>query len=289
MWQNFDENDNTFLLALNHATGKDFRGYSLKTLPKCTQPLVTIFGPFGNSWKKIKGRKVFFTGENVGPIFHEDILNVGFQNLIKPYIRIPIWMLSLDIYKPAPKLRNPFPLPIHTCTETPFLTLDRPKFCAFVVSNGKNHIRNSAFHALTKYKKVDSAGKLFNTIGNEIFSRAEGKDKKHEFLKKYRFCLAYENELGDGYVTEKLLHAKAAGCVPIYWGSDTAITDFNPRGFINASHLSEEEMIDKVKEVEENPEKWKEIASVPLFFPETLRNVYERFQELTDYITDTSS
>jgi alpha(1,3/1,4) fucosyltransferase len=29
-----------------------------------------------------------------------------------------------------------------------------------------------------------------------------------------------------GYVTEKLFHAKAAGCVPIYWGAPDVELDF---------------------------------------------------------------
>jgi hypothetical protein len=289
MWDDFNPSHNTFILALNRLRGREYSGYSLKTLPSKVQPLVTIFGPFGNNWKKIKGKKIFYTGENRGPINHPEVLNVGFQHSTHlSYLRLPFWMLSIDLFgADLSKIKNPLPLPIHTCSETPFLSLHRSKFCAFIVSNSKNKVRNSAFHALSKYKKVDSAGKLFNTEGNALFAGAGGGGgelKKHEFLKQYRFCLAYENEIGNGYVTEKLLHAKAAGCVPIYWGSDSAITDFNPLGFINATYLTEEQMVQRVREIEENPDLWKEIASVPLFYSDTLSSVYEKFKEIADYI-----
>jgi hypothetical protein len=291
MWDNFNESHNIFTLALQESLGsiKVVKGYSLKSLPKCRQPFFTIFGPFGNNWKNIRGRKLFYTGENQGPIHHPDVFNVGFRHdQDSKYLRIPFWMLSLDIFAAdLNRIQNPIPLPVHTCTHTPFFNLNRPKFCAFIVSNSKNKIRNSAFHALNRYKTVDSAGKLFNTVGNLLFAGkggGGGERKKHEFLKQYRFCLAYENEIGDGYVTEKLLHAKAAGCIPIYWGSSSANLDFNPLGFINCSSCSEEEMVSKVKELEEHPEKWMAMASVPLFNTDSLQQIRTQFKKLTDYI-----
>ena len=291
MWENFNVSHNTFVLALQQALPSTLiKGYSLQTLPPCTIPLITIFGPFGNSWKKIRGRKIFFTGENLPPLTHPEVFNIGFHHLTRHYLRMPLWMFSIDLFgADLHRIQNPLPIPVETCAQTPYLQLYRPKFCAFIVSNNKNEIRNQAFHALTRYKAVDSAGKLFNTVGNALFAGSGGGGgelKKHEFLKQYRFCLAYENEKGPGYVTEKLLHAKASGCVPIYWGSESALTDFNPQGFINASELSSEQMVEKVKELEEDPEKWKAMAAIPLFYPNTEKKIREKFKELTDYILE---
>ncbi len=36
---------------------------------------------------------------------------------------------------------------------------------------------------------------------------------------RYRYALVMENQRQPGYITEKLLDAVAAGCVPIYWGA----------------------------------------------------------------------
>ena len=36
---------------------------------------------------------------------------------------------------------------------------------------------------------------------------------------QYAFCLIAENSLARDYVTEKLFHAFAAGCLPVYYGS----------------------------------------------------------------------
>jgi hypothetical protein len=42
---------------------------------------------------------------------------------------------------------------------------------------------------------------------------------KNLTLKAYRFCLAYENSVEQGYLTEKLFDCFFAGCVPIYLGA----------------------------------------------------------------------
>ena len=288
MWSDFNVENNMFLLALqNYFPEIRFKGYSLKTLPN--KQNIHIFGPFGSSWKKVKGKKVFFTGENRDPIQREDILNVGFRIMPAPYLRMPLWMFSIDVFGAHDllQIKNPLPLPLLSCTQCPFLETPRPKFCAFIVSNPKNKIRNSAFQELNKYKPVDSAGRLYNTVGNTLFAGdggGGGELKKHEFLKQYRFCLAYENEKADGYVTEKLLHAKAAGCIPIYWGSEAARADFNPQSFIDASNCSIQEMIEKVKALEENPVKRKEMAAIPLFYNNTIVAVKEKFSKLVEYM-----
>jgi len=288
MWSDFNVEHNTFILAIESALDDtEVKGYSLETLPLDLKPDVHIFGPFGSTWKTIDCPKIHFTGENTGPI--DGVFNVGFQNIENPrYLRMPLWMFELDWFgADLNRIQNPLLLPIETCSSCLYLEYERKEFCAFIVSNPKNSIRNEAFHALNKYKEVKSAGRLFNTVGDELFAGlggGGGELKKHEFLKNYRFCLAYENEMADGYVTEKLLHAKAAGCIPIYWGSSSAITDFDPRGFINASNCSMEEMVDLVKSVEEDPVKWKEMASIPLFTSETIDIVRGKFSKLVQHI-----
>lgn len=287
MWSDFNVEHNSFTLALEAGLDDtEVKGYSLETLPLNMKQDIHIFGPFGSNWKDIEGPKIHFTGENTGPVTDSSvILNIGFQNTTDSnYLRMPLWMFEVDWFgADLQKLQNPLVLPIETCSSCPYLLRKREKFCAFIVSNPKNPIRNEAFHTLNKYKAVDSAGRLFNTVGDKLFAGLGGGGGeliKHEFLKGYRFCLAYENEIGDGYVTEKLLHAKAAGCIPIYWGSPSAVTDFNPKGFINASDCSIEEMFALVKEIEEDPVKWKEMASIPLFYPETVDIVRSKFSQL---------
>lgn len=52
------------------------------------------------------------------------------------------------------------------------------------------------------------------------------------FMRRAKFGLAFENESYPGYCTEKLLQARAAGCVPIYWGDPEVTMDFNKDAFL---------------------------------------------------------
>jgi len=55
-------------------------------------------------------------------------------------------------------------------------------------------------------------------------SRGEIADKLAA-LRQYRFCLVFENCIFDGWVTEKVIDAFVAGCIPVYWGAPD-ITDY---------------------------------------------------------------
>ena len=42
--------------------------------------------------------------------------------------------------------------------------------------------------------------------------------KKIDIMKLFKFNIAFENEISDGYVTEKILHSLYANTIPIYFG-----------------------------------------------------------------------
>jgi hypothetical protein len=42
---------------------------------------------------------------------------------------------------------------------------------------------------------------------------------KIDIMRRYRYCLVFENQCQPGYITEKLLDCFVAGAVPIYWGA----------------------------------------------------------------------
>jgi len=283
MWDQFNEAHNMFTLAFANELNVVVDGYSTKTLPLGLVPDIHIFGPFGSVWKGYKGPKIHFTGENTEQINDTSVkLNIGFKHSNDPrYLRMPHWMFSIDWFNCNPSLiKNPIPIPVKACTEA-FIG-ERKKFCAFVVTNPCNPVRNEAFHTLNEYKPVDSAGRLFNTMGDTIFAGlggGGGERMKVKFLKDYRFCLAYENQSSDGYVTEKLLHAKAAGCVPIYWGDPNVVKDFDENGFINLTG-SPETLVEKVRELEEDHEKWLKMASVPAITEKKVEEVLGLFSEM---------
>ena len=247
MWDSFQPDYNMFTLMLaeaGKAFDKDVVGVSIDSMSEGAEDVdVLIFGPFGDRWQKVNAKipKIHYTGENTAPIHREDIkLNLGFRHVDmndNSYLRLPLWMLEINWFRAdVNRIVNPKPLPIDRCCKV-FMDEPHDKFCAFVVTNPRQEMRNSAFHWLSKYKKVDSAGRLFNNMGTEIFAGlggGGGEIRKFEFLKNYKFSLTYENESAPGYTTEKWLHAKAAGAVPIYWGDPKFEREFDIAGCIDA-------------------------------------------------------
>jgi GR25 family glycosyltransferase involved in LPS biosynthesis len=273
MWDDFCPEYNFFTLMLQ-ATNP---GVQIMGGPASPTDSVVMFGPFGTTWKTLPATqpKIHFTGENTEPV--EGVaLNLGFQHKDmagKEYLRFPLWLLEIDWFGADPdRIVNPKPIPLSRCTTVSATELARKtKFCAFIVSNPTNPLRGLAFDWLSDYKPVDSAGRYKNTVGHQLAAGAGGGGGellKHEFLKDYKFCLAYENASSPGYITEKFLHAKAAGCIPIYWGDPKAERDFSLAGGIDARNVkTKEELIELVRSVDTSDSEWLKRYSVPALDP----------------------
>lgn len=276
MWDGFNPEYNMFTLMLSAALpGCEVVGVALAAQTQGTkEPSILIFGPFGDAWKSVPQSipKIHYTGENTAGIYRDDIkLNLGFQHAqMNPgtYLRLPLWMLEINWFRAdADRIGNPKPFPIDRCCKVYDNMAERKKFCAFIVTNPRQPMRNAAFQWLSQYKQVDSAGRLFNNMGDQIFAGlggGGGELKKLQFLQDYKFCLAYENDSAPGYTTEKLLHAKASGCIPIYWGDPKVERDFDTSGFIDARGVTTAgELVRLVQQVDEDDELWQRKFSVP--------------------------
>jgi len=135
----------------------------------------------------------------------------------------------------------------------------KSKFCCMLVSNSKAKERIEFFHALSKYKKVDSAGRYLNNIGRNI-------DNKMDFIKEYKFVISFENSSNPGYTTEKLIEPMFAGSIPIYWGNLKVGQDFNSKSFVNVNDFSSwQQAIEKIIELDSDDEKYKAMLEEPWF------------------------
>jgi alpha(1,3/1,4) fucosyltransferase len=290
MWENFQADYNPFLLMLQEVAGeKKVVGVSVQTGHEEVDMLV--FGPFGKVWESVSEKvpKVHYTGENSGPVGvgRSDVkLNLGFSRIEgnPKYMRLPLWMLEVNWWNAdVNRLVNPKPIAVEDATRSwRDAAGSRKKFCAFVVSNPSNQTRNRAFWWMNEIKAVDSAGRLFNTMGDKLFAGlggGGGELKKLEFLKEYKYCFAYENSSSPGYTTEKLLHAKAAGCIPLYWGDEAVEQDFDVNGFLDMRGVTtKEEFQARVRKVEEDDAEWKRIVSVPALTEKKVVEVREHLR-----------
>jgi hypothetical protein len=198
-WPGFDARDNYFVKQLDHS-------WELSS-----DPQVTICSCFDREHRKYENSlKIFFTGENVrsNMLEYDHAISFDLDEREGRCIRWPLYNLYQD-----PKFSP--------------VADTREDFCCMVVSNPRNDKRIGFFHALEKYRPVDSGGKTLNNVGGPVAD-------KMEFIKRYKFCIAFENSYYPGYTTEKLLQAKKAGCIPIYWGNPEVALDFDTKSFVNA-------------------------------------------------------
>jgi hypothetical protein len=89
-------------------------------------------------------------------------------------------------------------------SKNPYYNKNKDKF-TIIINNHLGNKRKEFIQSLAKKKEVHGFGEPFN---NWFY----GESKKLDKLSEYRFNICFENTNYPGYYTEKLIHAKAAGC-----------------------------------------------------------------------------
>ena len=156
------------------------------------------------------------------------------------------------------------------------------KFCAFSVSNPSDLHRISFCKKLSKYKKVDSYGKVLKNCEYpkellEAHKKAKGAGLNRFLLKEYKFNICFENSVADDYITEKLLNTMVGGAIPIYRGARNVGDYFNTGSFINYhDYGSYDKMIEKVIELDNDDEKYREFLQQPWCTEKNLENIEKK-------------
>lgn len=215
------------------------------------RPDFIVFSVWGNSHLKYNCTKIFFTGENIRPNFYLCDYAVGFDFIEKQnYLRLPLYVY----WKKFDSKKLIFPNYQNIIKNHP-----KSKFCCFLVSNPKASERINFFHKLNQYQKVDSGGKVENNLGYLVIN-------KLYFMSPYKFMIAYENSSFPGYVTEKVYECFFTNTIPIYWGSVEINKDFNSSRILNRSDFrTDEDLIDKIKFLNENHDEYLKFISQPIF------------------------
>lgn len=233
-WPGFDKTNNYFfnLLAQKYKVSID------------ENPELLFYSCYNKTYLNHSCTRVFYTAENQRPDFTACDFAFSFDyNKRKNHFRLPLYSMYVDLHNMKPKIEATL-----SRAEALKRWKSKSKFCCMVVSNANATKRLDFFKALSKVKQVDSGGGTLNNVGGKV-------PNKMEFIKDYKFVIAFENSQYDGYTTEKILEPIYADCIPIYWGNKLVDKDFNPKRFINYNNFtSEEELIDKLLEIEQNEE-----------------------------------
>ena len=215
------------------------------------------FGTNNLRYSKNDCVKIFFTGENQRPEDYDSQYAISFDHNFEPWhYRLPLYVVYMWALENIHNTKYDY-----NYIFNPEITT-KEGFCSFVVSNPNCEERNKFFKLLNDRRNVDSAGKLYKNIDVNL----EGEAAKIEFLSTRKFNICFEAYSHPGYVTEKILHAFYAGTVPIYWGSETISSDFNPDAFINVhDYPTLESVIDYILELDTDDIAYNAILNAPKF------------------------
>jgi alpha(1,3/1,4) fucosyltransferase len=241
-WPNFNKEKNYLVELLKIS-------YTLEITDK---PDFLIYSVFGKEHKKFNCIKIFYTGENVRPNFAECHYSFSFDFINSP----KSYMLPLYAWwAPANELIKQPGL------DAEKILSEKTRFCNFIYGNPYATKRIAFMQKLSKYKQVDSAGTFMNNVGRIVTEM-----EKVEFIKDYKFTIAFENTEYPGYTTEKLVQPMLAYSLPIYCGNPLVGRDFNAKSFLNyADFSSEEELIDRIIEIDQNDELYMEYLRQPYY------------------------
>jgi len=251
-----------------------FKRLSLKySLELSDNPDLLFYSVYSKNHQKYSCTKVLFTGENIRPNFEDCDFAFSFDYPItNRNYRLPLYALYQDAETLTKRKLN-------------FVEIlsQKFKFCCFIVSNPDGQIRNEFYLELSKQRHIDSAGKLYNNTGFELTD-------KIDFIKDFKFVIAFENSTYPGYVTEKIYEPFISNCIPIYWGSELVIKDFNPKRFINCHDFKNfTEVIDYIDYLDKNDDAYLAMLKEPVFSNDRVNdfvnedNINKRLEEIVSF------
>lgn len=220
--------------------------------------------------------RIMYSGENLIPDFN--LIDYA----ISPY---PVCLGDRHFHLPAcvwPRSHWQA-LPGKNRDYSPEFVRNKPYFANFITSHESEfNLRGDFFKKLCEYKRVESPGSYLNNMpGGELVDWTNS--SKTEFQRKCKFTLCFESMMHYGFVTEKIMDAFYADTIPVYYGSPTVTEIFNKDAFINvADYGSFDEAIEKIKELDQDEDKYLEMLRQPILVDSDYPRKLE--EALGDYI-----
>ena len=250
--------------------------------PKKAETL--IFSVFGQENKKLRykfKKKIFFSGEPWDTSKYSFDNSLTYEPDNETNFQLPFWMFYIDWFNL--NKNNDFDnwlIPeSYLNVNNKFSLKSKNKFCSFVFSRMSNH-RENILEILKRIDSVDSFGNLWGETPNNKKLK-NGQYYKIDTISDYKFNIAFENTIKNGYVTEKLLQARIAGCIPIYSGDESVEKVFNKHGFLNVTGMTNDDIFDEVSSINSNIKRYKLMKNTEIFEKKPqIEDVYSIFNKL---------
>jgi hypothetical protein len=163
---------------------------------------------------------IFVTGENLCPSYdiHDFSISTRIRDFCGKNIRFPQWLGDLSFDASRIRLKP-------TSRRSPHYSAGPRDLLVSAIYNNSTPEREELLFCLRREFGLENV----HVYG----SQRTGEVDKFEILSRTVINLCFENSLGEGYVTEKLLHARAMGCKALYWGDSSFSGDFRTDGILN--------------------------------------------------------
>ena len=144
----------------------------------------------------------------------------------------------------------------------------KERFCAFMYSHASME-RDRLLRIINGYKSVDILGPypdVGQTTDRYVYNdTVTFYDLAVKHYRKYKFVIAGENSVAEGYITEKIINAMLAYSIPIYIGAPDVSHSFNPGSFINANGMKDSEILHLIKFLDTNDVAYEQMLKTPWF------------------------
>ena len=223
-------------------------------------PEILLYSSSGQEFLKYDCLRIYYTGENTRPNFKQCDYAFSFDHSDDPRnYRFPDYAAYEDIHE------------LLKIKDLDSIVSAKTRFCEFTYSNPFAQERIRFFKALSKYKKIDSFGKVLNNTagveGSADRTNINWKKYRRGFLAPYKFSIAFENSSYPGYVTEKILYAMLTNAIPIYWGNPEIGKDFNTKSFVNCHEYKNfDEVVERVIEIDNDQALYRQYLAEPYYY-----------------------
>jgi hypothetical protein len=234
-----------------------------------------IYGHIGHGHRLQNGIKIYWTQELYGPNWKECDYAIIPRKVDHPRaFYLPIYAFDQQL---EPMIRKGPVDPIA-------IRASKPNFCSLLCAyaDRTTRKRQEFFQILNRRRKVDSAGPALNNTGFRI-PKDDRYRRKVDWIRNYRFNIAFENRCRPGWTTEKLVDPLHVHTIPIHWGDPRVKEDFNPDSFICASDFSSlDDLAEYVLQVDADPDLYAHYVKAPPFRDNCPSPVYD-LNRLVDF------
>jgi len=270
MWRQFNPQHNFFVETLRQL----YHDVAVVTPDECDLLIYSVFGDRHTHYED--KFRLYYTGENTRPpdpkLYNKiyvpdasisfDFDSVLHGNFESTNYRLPVWYQYIDWFNVESWYGPNYWLipPDYIDQPNEFSAVPKTKFCAAVFAKFARYRMETAQAFQALYKPID----IYGPNAEQQILIPPGDYAKCSTLAHYKFSMCYENSSYPGYVTEKLLQAKVANTVPIYWGNKLFSVDFNPQCclFFDGDY---ETLVDRVRRLDEDDDAYAAMLAQPLF------------------------